>query len=244
MTIKLLVADDSVTMQKVVGLAFSDEDVEIESVLSGDASMDSVRAFKPDIVLADVIMPGCSGYELCERIKDDPELSDTPVILLVGTFEPFDEGEASRVRCDGHLTKPLDTSELINKVLSLAKGKKAMSTVEASVSPGENRFKSRIRNSFLGSERILDVFDPEIFALAESSLKQSNSADEKITEAIPGIAAPPTPVDIASEEFVNSVADKVVRQLSPEIIREVAWEVVPELSEILIRRVIEEQRKS
>jgi CheY-like chemotaxis protein len=244
MTIKLLVADDSVTMQKVVRLAFGDEDVEIESVLSGDASMDSVHAFKPDIVLADVIMPGCSGYELCERIKDDPELSDTPVILLVGTFEPFDEAEASRVRCDGHLTKPFDTSELINKVLSLAKGKESMPTVKTSVSLGETRIYSRVQKSFLGSERILDVFDPEIFALAEASLRQGDPANEIISEVVSGIAATPALKDFPSEEFVNSVADKVVRQMSPDIIREVAWEVVPELSEILIRRVIEEQRKS
>ena len=119
MTLKLLVADDSVTIQKIINLAFNAEDAVVESVSSGDAAMDAVRVFKPDVILADVFMPGCNGYEVCERIKRDPELQNIPVILLVGTFEPFDEPEASRVRCDAHLSKPFDTSELIETVRSL-----------------------------------------------------------------------------------------------------------------------------
>jgi CheY-like chemotaxis protein len=254
MTIKLLVADDSVTMQKVVRLAFSEDDVQIESAFSGDAAMDSVRTFKPDIVLADVVMPGLNGYELCERIKKDPEFAQTPVILLVGTFEPFDEAEAYRVKSEGHLTKPFDTSELIQKVHSLAKDE-AVSAVAASANPAftlqinpnsarKRWVNSRVRDSFLGSERILDLFDPEILALAQVSLDASNGTNSKASEAIPEVSPAPMPQNISSEEFISSVADRVVRQMSPDIIREVAWEVIPELSEILIRRIIEEQRKS
>jgi CheY-like chemotaxis protein len=255
MTIKLLVADDSITVQKVVGLAFGEEDVEIESVLSGDAAMDSVRAFKPDIVLADVVMPGCNGYELCERIKEDPEFGQTPVMLLVGTFEPFDEAEASRVKCNGYLTKPFDTSELIQKVHELAQDKAVPTNARASMNPaldrpitpgstGKRWTNSRVRDSFLGAERILDLFDPEILALAKTSTERGNTANGIAPEAVPSVSSSPMSQDISSEEFINSVADRVVRQMSPDIIRDVAWEVVPELSEILIRRVIEEQRKS
>jgi CheY-like chemotaxis protein len=251
MTIKLLVADDSATMQKVVSLAFSDEDVVIESVLSGDAAMDSIRAFKPDIVLADAVMPGCNGYQICERIKEDPELTDTPVILISGTFEPFDESEASRVKCDGHLMKPFDTSELIQTVHSLVRDKKVMQKGEPFAdstlasqkmlgSVGIARVNSRVRDSFIGSGRILELFNPEILAQAELSLKQSDIISGKIAESTPAAA----PKDLTSDDFVNSVVDKVVRRMSPDIIREVAWEVVPELSEVLIRRVIEEQRNS
>lgn len=254
MSIKLLLADDSVTVQKLVSLAFSEENVEIESVLSGDTAMDSIRAFKPDIVLADVVMPGCNGYELCERIKNDPTFADIPVILLVGTFEPFDATEASRVKCDGHLTKPFDTSELIQTVQSLVRDKKA-SQSDTLVNPAmvtgrmvglaeKSKISSQVWNSFLGPERVLDLFDSEILALAESFPKQSDAANDKVIESVPANMPLPTDKDFPSEEFINSVADRVVRQMSPDIIREVAWEVVPEISEVLIRRVIEEQHKS
>jgi CheY-like chemotaxis protein len=254
MAIKLLVADDSVTMQKVVSLAFSDEDVVIESVLSGDVAIDRARIFRPDIVLADVVMPGCNGYEICSRIKEDRELGDTPVILLVGTFEPFDESEASRVKCDGHLLKPFDTSELIQTVYSLVRDKSMSQKSEAALDPvcvprralGEaikNQVHSRVRDSFLGTGRILDLFDPEILAQAEIYLKQTDTTGQKTVEASHGTDPAAMRKDHLSDDFINSVVVRVVRQMSPDVIREVAWEVVPELSEVLIRRVIEEQRK-
>ncbi len=64
-------------------------------------------------------MPGKNGYEVCDYIKNDPTLSATPVILLVGAFEPFDSGEAARVKADGHLTKPFEIKVLISAVNSL-----------------------------------------------------------------------------------------------------------------------------
>jgi CheY-like chemotaxis protein len=254
MSIKLLIADDSVTVQKVVSLAFSDENIEIESALNGDAARDSIRVFKPDIALVDVELPGCNGYELCERIKNDPMFSAMPVILLVGTFEPFDEAEAHRVKCDGYLTKPFDTSELIQMVYSLAKNKTMPSKEDAPVNPAtlqrsmigsvdQIQVRSQTWNSYLGSGRILDLFDPEIFAQAESSLKQGYAANERMAETTASTVPTPAVKDFTSEEFVNSVADQVVRRMSPDIIREVAWEVVPELSEVLIRRVIDERHK-
>jgi CheY-like chemotaxis protein len=254
MSIKLLLADDSVTVQKVVRLAFSDENVEIEAVLSGDAAMDSIRVFKPDIVLADVVMPDCNGYELCERIKNDSSLADIPVILLAGTFEPFDEAEACRVKCNGHLTKPFDTTELIQTVHSLAKEKTMLSEGDASANPAImtarttgsadiSHVSAHVWNSFLGPKRILDLFNPEILAMAELSFNEGDAANERIAQTAPANTQLPTIKEFPSEEFINSVADRVVRRMSPDIIREVAWEVVPELSEVLIRRVIEEQHK-
>jgi hypothetical protein len=64
-------------------------------------------------------MPGKNGYEVCERIKNDPDLAHLPVILLVGAFEPFDSNEAARVKASGHLTKPFEINVLISAVNSL-----------------------------------------------------------------------------------------------------------------------------
>ena len=263
MTLKLLVADDSVTIQKIIGLAFSAEDALVESVSSGDAAMDAVRAFRPDVVLADVFMPGCSGYEVCERIKGDPELSHTPVILLVGTFEPFDESEAVRAGCDAHLTKPFDTSEMIETVRSLVGDKMTpQDGVVSDISPADdvrplppvnagltskNRkdmANSEVWESYLGDSSVLEIFDRETRAAAHAlaSLKGARTGANGPARFPKTKSA--EEIDPVSDKLVDRIADRVVRRISPDIIREVAWEVVPELSEILIRRVIEERDRS
>jgi CheY-like chemotaxis protein len=112
----LLLADDSVTIQKVVGISFANEDVRIVTVDNGDDAIARAREIKPDIVLADVVMPGKSGYDVCAAIKGDAELRGVPVLLLTGTFETFDEDRAARVGADGHITKPFEAQALVELV--------------------------------------------------------------------------------------------------------------------------------
>src|ERR1044071_9266944 len=121
---KLLLADDSPTIQKVISLTFGDEDFEVVAVGDGaQALLALAEDPPPDVVLADVVMPGPDGYELCERIKRDERLKGTPVVLLVGTFEPFNEAEARRVGADTVLTKPFQSiRNLVGKVGALLGG--------------------------------------------------------------------------------------------------------------------------
>jgi CheY-like chemotaxis protein len=244
MTMKIFVADDSVTTQKVVGLAFSGEDVTIEAVSNGDAALDSIRKFRPDVVLADVVMPGCNGYEVCARIKEDPEFSAVPVILLVGAFEPFDELEAARVRSDGCLTKPFDTSELTQMIRSLISkqpvlpdGQPAVPRQQEVESGRRGTVSSSVLDSFLGSNRILDLFSPEtVKAYAQAPVLQETTVEPAGDRFFSEGEIP--------EDLLNAIIDKVVRRMSSEVVREVAWEVVPELSEAIIRRSLEERNKS
>lgn len=122
---RLLLADDSLTIRKVVTLTFSDEGMEVVSVGSGDEAIRHLEeSGAPDIVLADVHMPGLSGYEVCERIKQDARWRHLPVVLLAGAFEPFNVAEARRVGADEVLSKPFQSiKELIGKVGSLLGGK-------------------------------------------------------------------------------------------------------------------------
>ena len=121
---KLLLADDSITIQRVVGLTFADEGVEVLSVSDGRDAIDRLQEFMPDVVLADVFMPQASGYEVCEFIKQNEQLRHIPVMLLVGSFEPFDEAEARRVGADDTLTKPFQSiRSLIDKVGALVAGR-------------------------------------------------------------------------------------------------------------------------
>jgi CheY-like chemotaxis protein len=115
----ILLADDSITIQKIVNLTFSGEGIEVVTVGNGEAAVKKIHEIRPALVLADIFMPGKNGYEVCDYIKNDPSLSSTPVILLVGAFEPFDSNEAARVKADGHLTKPFEIKVLISAVNSL-----------------------------------------------------------------------------------------------------------------------------
>jgi len=112
----LLLADDSVTIQKVVGMTFAGEDFDITTVDNGEDALARARQRSPDVILADVVMPRRNGYELCEAIKSDPSLRHIPVLLLAGTFEAFDEARARAVRADGHIAKPFESQSLIDKV--------------------------------------------------------------------------------------------------------------------------------
>ncbi|MCR9096830.1 MAG: response regulator [bacterium] len=116
MSKKLLLADDSVVIQKLVGLSFANESIEIVSTDNGDDAVTMAREIQPDVVLADVVMPGKSGYEVCEAIKQDPALAGTPVLLLTGTFEAFDEARATAAGANGQITKPFEAQALVERV--------------------------------------------------------------------------------------------------------------------------------
>src|SRR5512142_1874347 len=115
----LLLADDSITIQKVVAITFASEDIRVVSVDNGEDALTKARELKPDVILADVVMPRKNGYELCEAVKSDPSLRHIPVLLLAGTFEAFDEARARAVKADGHISKPFESGALINRVKEL-----------------------------------------------------------------------------------------------------------------------------
>ena len=116
---KILLADDSITIQKVVELTFSDGDYEVTAVNNGAKAVQKLAEMRPDIILSDIIMPEKNGYEVCEYVKSHPEYRTIPVVLLTGTFEPFDPDRAEKAGCDAVVTKPFESQSLIHKVEEL-----------------------------------------------------------------------------------------------------------------------------
>ncbi|MDX2031222.1 MAG: response regulator [Blastocatellia bacterium] len=125
MSYKILLADDSVTVQKIITLTFSDEGVDVLTVNNGDEAIHRLQYLRPALVMADVSIPGKNGYEICEFVKNHSDLKNTPVILLVPAFEPFDEERARRVGADYHLTKPFQSIRTL------------IATVKSLIEPGE-----------------------------------------------------------------------------------------------------------
>ncbi|MFP5245957.1 MAG: response regulator, partial [Thermoanaerobaculia bacterium] len=116
---KILLADDSITIQKVVELTFSDGDYEVTAVNNGAKAVQKLAEMRPDIILSDIIMPEKNGYEVCEYVKSHPDFRNIPVVLLTGTFEPFDPDRAEKAGCDAVVTKPFESQSLIHKVEEL-----------------------------------------------------------------------------------------------------------------------------
>src|ERR1043166_2441470 len=112
---KILLADDSITIQKVVELTFSDGDYEVTAVNNGAKAIQKLSELRPDIILSDIIMPEKNGYEVCEFVKSHPEYRNIPVVLLTGTFEPFDPDRADKAGCDAVARKRFEPKTLIQK---------------------------------------------------------------------------------------------------------------------------------
>jgi CheY-like chemotaxis protein len=129
---KLLLADDSVTIQRVIELTFADEQIQVIAVGDGQEAVQRIESERPDVILADVGMPRRDGYEVAAHVKKTPHLKHIPVVLLTGAFEPIDEARARAVGCDGVLVKPFEPQMVINRVKELLAGRRPASLWDGS----------------------------------------------------------------------------------------------------------------
>jgi twitching motility two-component system response regulator PilH len=116
---KILLADDSVTAQNMGRKILVDAGYEVIAVNNGSAALKKIAELKPDLVILDVYMPGYSGLEVCQRLKESQESARIPVLLSVGKLEPFKPEEAQRVRADAFIVKPFEASELLSALSKL-----------------------------------------------------------------------------------------------------------------------------
>lgn len=119
MGIRLLLADDSITIQKVVGIIFANEDYDLTVVDNGVAALEKARETMPDVMLVDALMPGRNGYEVCQEIRAESRLQHLPLLLMTGAFEPFDETRAQQCGADDFISKPFESQQLVEKVTRL-----------------------------------------------------------------------------------------------------------------------------
>ncbi len=118
----ILLADDSLTIQKVVELTFSDTDFEVIATSGGEELLERLPSSGADIIICDTIMPGIDGYAVCQSIKSESTTLHLPVILMTGTFEPFDRDRALAAGCSEIITKPFEARNLVETVERLVTG--------------------------------------------------------------------------------------------------------------------------
>jgi CheY-like chemotaxis protein len=130
---QILLVEDSVTIQRVVQIAFAREDYQISSTTGADEALARMKESRPDVVVVDAGLIGKSGYDLATAIKADPATKDVPVLLLTNNFTPYDEARGKVAGVDAFLAKPFDTQSIIDRVGALAKGKAAGATAAPAV---------------------------------------------------------------------------------------------------------------
>lgn len=119
---RVLLADDSITIQKVVGIIFANEGYELTTVSTGDDAIAKAIETRPDVMLVDALMPGKNGYEVCREIRQNPALAHTAILLMTGAFEVVDEEKNRASGADDFITKPFESQSLIdatNRMIAL-----------------------------------------------------------------------------------------------------------------------------
>jgi len=139
---KVLLADDSVTAQNMGRKILADAGYDVITVNNGSAALKRITEIKPDLIVLDVYMPGYSGLEVCQRLKEGADTARIPVLLTVGKLEPFKAEEARLVRADAHIVKPFEASELLAAITRLEDRRVAQSA--ESDSSADTGWKSRL----------------------------------------------------------------------------------------------------
>jgi len=215
MSKKILLADDSVTIRKVVELTFMEEDYDLTSVNDGREALEKLDESAPDLVIADVHMGDVSGFDVCREVKT--KRPEVPVLLLVGTFEAFDPADVTECGANDFLKKPFDSQDLLRQVEQLLDQETGPADTESDVEPDEE-----------------DASTPEFAEATEEEPEEAQLIEEP-EEVEPVSAAPDAPVADLSEEDVDRIARRVVELLSDATVKDVAWEVVPDMAEAVIK---------
>ena len=265
----ILLADDSPTIRRLVTQTFADADFKIVEVSNGDAAIKAVEEIKPNLVLADIYMPGKNGYEVCTFIRKHPTLNAVPVILLVGAFDAFNDEAAQRVGATGNIKKPFEPGALIEMVTSILSGDAGAGSEPVAVQETRPEPQPELRREVQPEPRPQPQPEP---SRAFTPAPAAASVPEPVAAAAPAPAAPaqaaavqPAPTSEAddllglqaifvqepapaahglSEDEVDRIADRVIQKLSTQIIESIAWDVVPDITEKIVRQELKRINES
>lgn len=216
----LLLSDDSVTVQKMIAMAFAPEDITVTTVSDGEQAIARIREVTPDIVLAAIATPKRSGYDVAAFVRSEPGLASIPVLLLAGAFESVDSLRVAQVRCDGVLVKPLDPQQVVARVKELIKSGRLISPPSA-------------------SDDYFDMLDAA-FAQRSGPAPPSQSSDTGTVPTLDTVLKPPpasAPLrdTVVTEAMIDEVTRRVVERVGTQALRETVADVVSDVAERLIR---------
>lgn len=254
---RLLLADDSITIQKVVELILSDEGFLIHTAGNGEEAWLAIPEFKPDIVLADIEMPVMNGYRLCEKIKTDPLTKDLPVILMAGAFEPLEEDTLKRVGADDYIIKPFESLELIDKLTAVFTAREAVKSTPEGIATSEEVSETAAAGESFEAETLVSedsaTEDQEVplidsieetfpeLTIPEEDLKEEESGDPQVTtHLLPQFDFPSRDeiTDIIKNSIDNQVSSVFLLSDSRDSMDRILRETIPLLAEKYIEEIL------
>ena len=266
----LLLADDSVTVQRVIELTFADEGFKVVSFSDGDEVVGYLGAGnKPDVILADTTMPARDGYDVAAWVRGQSSLSQVPVVLMTGAFEPIDDRRAAACQADAVLVKPFEPQQVVSLVKRMLGGERGDSLGEfapprpgavavaadgvAALAPDVDTYASRLDKHLAARQgratlsRVEPPAEPPASGEPQSSSGQ-NSGPSLATAFAAILAeergegsapAQPSGTVVLSDAVIEEIARRVARRLTDQVLREVVSERVLEVAERLISEEIE-----
>ncbi len=214
---KILLADDSVTIQKIVELTFEGEGLELEVAADGHEALELAEASPPDLILADSTMPGLSGVELCRKIREHPVLKLIPVILLTNSFDDFNRADGDAAGVTAYVEKPFESQALLDQLHELLSEEGAHAP--APEKPAELRPpaddvdliseepEEEVAPASAEREELLEVFheaiappppgeEPEELLILEEVVEEETEEAPPLTEELPPpVEEPPPPIE-------------------------------------------------
>jgi len=118
---KILIADDNIVNVELLDAYLAGRDYEIETAADGAETLEKVKSFAPDLILLDIMMPKLSGFEVCGKLKSDPQTKDIMILMVSALSERGDIERAVNVGCDDYLSKPVNKFELLKRVENMLK---------------------------------------------------------------------------------------------------------------------------
>ncbi|MBI4165715.1 MAG: response regulator [Acidobacteria bacterium] len=201
----VLVADGSPSHQRRAQGILTGEGLEVITVSNGVAAIKKLPTVRASLVLADVSMPGRDGYEVCDFVKNSPELAKIPVLLSYSDQTPYDESRAQRARADGRIKKPFGQDELlstVNRFIPKEEAPPPPPTVRAPIAAGPVQPEAP-EPMDLPAEISPKVDMPDLGALAGSPA----FADQPLTEEYPEVSPPPMSIEEAFSSASGETAE-------------------------------------
>lgn len=230
MSLKILLADDSMTAQKLGQKILTDAGHEVIAVSNGAAAVKRIAEHKPDLLVLDVFMPGYSGPEVCAKVRAGAEGANTPVLLTVGQMEHFDPADAEKVKADGVIVKPFvakDLEELVAKIEQKLKAASAAAPIpdtvkmEAFQDPSYEEWKVTAEDHAGEEESAAADRGPDVPEHMASSSAFGDMLGEETPEPAP---VPATEVMTPPTQVLEETPAEVSSAVAPEPAEEAAAE--------------------
>ncbi len=118
---KILIVEDEESLLKLESILLTTKGYLVRGATTGTAALEAIAEEKPDLVLLDIMLPGLDGFSVCEKIKQNPETSHIPVILLTAKKTPEDLARGEAVGADQYITKPFKSAMVMDVIDRLIK---------------------------------------------------------------------------------------------------------------------------